>query len=117
VSDHILGKLVKVENVMVSITGQVGAGKSQVLNVIKDALKATGARLIECTEHAIIVNYSPPVVEIQPKIRSCNRHNDCNKAEEEVMARFHIERYQISLSFHCHDDAVKIVLGAKCSPA
>ena len=47
---------------------------------------------------------------VEPK-RSCNRHADCAKAEEEVMARFKIERWQISISFHCHDECCEDCFG------
>lgn len=47
----------------------------------------------------------------KPK-RSCNRHDDCDKAEEEVMARRGIQRHEISFSFHCHDDECEDCFGS-----
>lgn len=51
-------------------------------------------------------------VEDAKPIRSCNRHNDCDKAEEEVLARNPGKtRLDISLSFHCHDEACEDCFG------
>lgn len=44
--------------------------------------------------------------------RSCNRHSDCDRAEEEVMSRRGITRAEIHPSFHCHDDECEDCFGA-----
>jgi hypothetical protein len=39
------------------------------------------------------------------KVKSCNRHEDCEQAEAEVLARRpDLKKSDISLSFHCHDE-------------
>lgn len=44
--------------------------------------------------------------------RSCNPHSDCDKAEEEVLARKPGKfRSDISPSFHCHDDECEDCFG------
>lgn len=43
--------------------------------------------------------------------RSCNRHNDCEAAENEVMQRRGIQRREIAASFHCHDDECEDCFG------
>lgn len=45
------------------------------------------------------------------EVRTCNRHSDCEKAEDEVMQRRGIERSQISYTFHCHDDECEDCFG------
>lgn len=60
-----------------------------------------------------IKEWSKPtsVIEKTEKARSCNRHNDCEKAEEEVMKRRNITRDKISGNFHCHDDECEDCFG------
>ena len=37
--------------------------------------------------------------------RSCNRHGDCEKANQELLARNPgMNRWDIPPNFHCHDD-------------
>ncbi len=43
--------------------------------------------------------------------KSCNRHNDCEAAENEVMERRNINRYQIHADFHCYDDCCEECFG------
>ena len=55
-----------------------------------------------------------PVVPPEPpaRRRSCNRHSNCDKAEEEVMVRRGITRAEIHTSFHCHDDECEDCFGS-----
>lgn len=47
------------------------------------------------------------------KVRSCNRHSNCGKAEEELLARNPgMKSTEISPSFHCHDDECEDCFGA-----
>ena len=45
-------------------------------------------------------------------VRSCNRHDNCDRAEDEVMARRGITRTEIHSSFHCHDDECEDCFGS-----
>lgn len=41
----------------------------------------------------------------EKKIRSCNRHSDCDKAEEELLKRNPGKtKKDIFYGFHCYDD-------------
>src|SRR5208337_2169933 len=43
---------------------------------------------------------------------SCNRHADCEKAEEELLARNPgMKKSDIHLNFHCHDDECEDCFG------
>lgn len=46
----------------------------------------------------------------KPK-RSCNRHGDCDAAEQEVMTRRGITRDRISYTFHCHSEDCEDCVG------
>lgn len=44
--------------------------------------------------------------------RSCNRHDDCDAAEAEVLARNPGKtKADINFSFHCHDDECEECFG------
>jgi len=48
----------------------------------------------------------------EPVKRSCNRHNDCDAAEDEVLARNPgSTKMAIHPSFHCHDDCCEDCFG------
>lgn len=49
-------------------------------------------------------------MEVKPK-RSCNRHDDCDAADKEVVERLRIEKWQINSSFHCHDECCEDCFG------
>ena len=53
-----------------------------------------------------------PPEELPARSRSCNRHSNCDKAEEEVMVRRGITRAEIHTSFHCHDDECEDCFGS-----
>ena len=50
-------------------------------------------------------------IHVSPLVRSCNRHVNCDKAEEEVMQRRGIRRDQITVNFHCYDNDCEICFG------
>jgi hypothetical protein len=53
----------------------------------------------------------PTKVKIKKK-RSCNRHDDCDKAEKELLARRPDKKNEfISFSFHCHDECCEDCFG------
>ena len=46
------------------------------------------------------------------KQRSCNRHSNCDKAEEELLKRHpEMKKSDIHFSFHCHDDECEDCFG------
>lgn len=51
------------------------------------------------------------LANLPTKKRSCNRHNDCDAAEQEVMTRKGITRDKINYTFHCHDDECEDCFG------
>lgn len=65
-SDNILGSLENVRNVTITITGQVGAGKSTIQKFLIEQIKKTGATVHQTIgeEHTIIVNYTVPCIQM-----------------------------------------------------
>ena len=51
--------------------------------------------------------------EINKKVRSCNRHSDCDKAEEEMLKRYPGKtKNDVSFTFHCHSDDCEDCFGS-----
>jgi len=56
---------------------------------------------------------STPQQQITPQKRSCNRHEDCDTAEEALLARSPSKtKADISLSFHCHAEDCEDCFGS-----
>lgn len=48
----------------------------------------------------------------EKKIRSCNRHENCEEAEKKWLEEHpYQKKWQIPLSFHCHDDCCEDCFG------
>jgi len=52
-------------------------------------------------------------IETPKRVRSCNRHSDCDAAEAAVLARNPGKTAaDISLTFHCHDEDCEDCFGS-----
>ncbi len=50
--------------------------------------------------------------QLKDKPRSCNRHSDCDEAEDKVLAKHPgMKRWEIGFNFHCHDEECEDCFG------
>lgn len=75
-------------------------------------IEALVANRVEPSRETMIATAKAALIaSLPPKVRSCNRHSDCDAAEQEVMTRTGKKRHEISSSFHCHDDECEDCFG------
>ena len=81
------------------------------LKVLQHAL-ATYQLIVAGTHKLVEINPLSKMAPYTPS-RSCNRHDDCAKAEEELLAKYpQMKKVDISFSFHCHDEDCEDCFGS-----